>query len=151
MIAVCTIEKATGLVSTLQLEGRLDEVALVVVDELHMLGDGDRGVLLETLLTKLRVLLQPPPQTIAMSATISNIGDVAQWLGAREFTSDWRPVPLRQFYKVGSVLYDSSGVAVRTLQMDGSRAREDPDHVALLCSEVHVVCAHSVMVLAYIR
>eukprot|EP00897_Mesotaenium_endlicherianum_P007786 jgi/Mesen1/7035/ME000366S06241 len=53
-LAVCTIEKANSLVNQLLEDGRLSELALVVVDELHMVGDTDRGYLLEILLTKLR-------------------------------------------------------------------------------------------------
>jgi len=55
-VAVCTIERANGLLNRL-LEGEGGSVAdlgAVVVDELHMLGDPSRGYLLELLLTKVR-------------------------------------------------------------------------------------------------
>ena len=35
-------------------DGKLSEIGIVVIDELHMVGDEDRGYLLELLLTKLR-------------------------------------------------------------------------------------------------
>ena len=53
-MAVTTIEKASSTVSRLAEEGRLDELCCVVVDELHMVGDPDRGAALESLLAKLR-------------------------------------------------------------------------------------------------
>lgn len=38
-VAVCTIEKANSLVNKLLEEGRLSELAILVIDELHMVGD----------------------------------------------------------------------------------------------------------------
>ena len=55
-VAICTFEKALLLSSLLQKEGRLHELKLVVVDELHMVRDDYRGYLLEILLTKLRFM-----------------------------------------------------------------------------------------------
>ena len=46
-VAVCTIEKANAAINRLAQEGRLGELCCVVVDELHMVGDADRGIGLE--------------------------------------------------------------------------------------------------------
>ncbi|KAG8048422.1 hypothetical protein GUJ93_ZPchr0009g976 [Zizania palustris] len=53
-VAVCTIEKANSLVNKLLEDGRLSELGIIVIDELHMVGDQHRGYLLELMLTKLR-------------------------------------------------------------------------------------------------
>ena len=53
-VAVTTIEKACVALSRLAAEGRLGELCAVVVDELHMVGDEDRGATLEAALAKLR-------------------------------------------------------------------------------------------------
>lgn len=52
---------------------------LVVVDEIHIIGEGRRGATLETLLSKL--LLAPVnPRVVAMSATIGNIEELSFFL-----------------------------------------------------------------------
>ena len=55
-VLLCTVEKANVVVNRLIEEGRLNELGLVVLDEVHMLAEEGRGYLLELLLTKLRVL-----------------------------------------------------------------------------------------------
>lgn len=51
-------------------ECTIGDLAVVVVDEIHMLDDDSRGYLLELMVTKL-LLLQQDIQIIGMSATIS--------------------------------------------------------------------------------
>ena len=66
----------------------------VVVDEVHLLGDGGRGPTLEVTLAHLR-RLTPGVQLVALSATVANAAEIADWLGAELVESDWRPVDLR--------------------------------------------------------
>lgn len=51
-VAVCTFEKANVLINQLLDEGRESRLSMVVVDELHLVSDAQRGFLLEVLLTK---------------------------------------------------------------------------------------------------
>ena len=55
-IAICTIEKANSLVNRLMEEKKVSSLGVVVVDEMHMIGDGHRGYLLELMLSKIRFL-----------------------------------------------------------------------------------------------
>ena len=43
-------------------------------------------------------LLTEPPQVIGMSATLNNIGDLAKFLNADVYTSDFRPVSICWVY-----------------------------------------------------
>ena len=68
-VAVCTIEKANALVTRMVEENALtDNLSAVVVDELHMVDDEDRGYLLELLLTKLKHVTQLREEAAAARA-----------------------------------------------------------------------------------
>ncbi|MEB3189015.1 MAG: DEAD/DEAH box helicase [Snowella sp.] len=71
----------------------LPDVDLVVVDELHLLGDPHRGHRLEGVLMRL-IRLNPFLRIFGLSATLGNRHQLADWLGGVEYYSNWRPVPL---------------------------------------------------------
>ncbi|MFH1256725.1 MAG: DEAD/DEAH box helicase [Candidatus Diapherotrites archaeon] len=72
----------------------LSQIGLLVVDEIHELDSG-RGPTLEILLTKMR-LINPKLKVLALSATIPNAKELAQWLEADLVESSFRPVKLRE-------------------------------------------------------
>lgn len=100
-IAVCTIEKANSLINKMVSEKKLDQLGVIVVDELHMVGDRGRGYLIELLLTKVQYLnkmraaaeenevekLKGTIQIVGMSATLPNLDVVAKWLDADLYTT----------------------------------------------------------------
>ena len=73
----------------------LSKVKVVVADEVHLMNDPGRGPTLEILLTMIRQLL-PKVQVIALSATIGNEEELAEWLSAALVKDKWRPVELRK-------------------------------------------------------
>lgn len=83
----------------------IDEIGLVIADEVHLIGDQDRGPTLEMILTKLK-LLQSKPQIVGLSATITNAEEISEWLGCSLVENDWRPVPLAEG------VYDGGGVTM---------------------------------------
>lgn len=92
-IVVATSEKADSMIR----HGNkwIDDLGLVIADEIHMIHDPGRGPTLEVALTKLK-RRNPDTQMIALSATISNASDLAEWLDAKLIRSDWRPIPLKE-------------------------------------------------------
>jgi helicase len=91
-VIVCTSEKADALLR--HRSSWIEEVGCVVADEVHLVNDGGRGPTLEVTLTRFRAVL-PEAQIVALSATMQNAREVAQWLDADLVESEWRPVTLR--------------------------------------------------------
>ena len=73
----------------------VEEIGLVIADEVHLIGDENRGPTLEMILTQLK-LLETNPQIVGLSATITNSNEIADWLGCILVKNDWRPVPLSE-------------------------------------------------------
>ncbi|XP_053561115.1 DNA polymerase theta [Bombina bombina] len=157
-VAVCTIEKANGLVNRLIEENKMDLLGMMVVDELHMLGDSHRGYLLELLLTKIRYVTQKAAvrisnkqngirsdvQIVGMSATLPNLDLLASWIDAELYHTDFRPVPLMEWVKIGKTVYDSSMTPIREFEplID---VKGDEDHIVGLCYET-VHGGHSILI-----
>lgn len=91
----------------------VDDVGLFVADEVHLLGDKERGPTLEMMLTKVR-MLQRDAQLLALSATVTNADDIASWLGCELINSNWRPTELIEgVYDYGSVkLQDGNVISI---------------------------------------
>ena len=102
-VLVVTNEKADSLLRH-RASWLLDGLSLVVLDEVHLLADPSRGPTLEVLVAALRHA-RPELQLLALSATIRNAEEIADWLRAKAVISDFRPVPLRTgVYLAGELL-----------------------------------------------
>ena len=73
----------------------LSLISTIIIDEIHLLNDAERGPTLEILITILRQLLKKA-QIIGLSATIGNPKELAEWLEAELVEDDWRPVKLHK-------------------------------------------------------
>lgn len=71
----------------------LDDIGLFVSDEVHLIGDKERGATLEIMLTKIRKHY-PESQIVTLSATVANSYEIADWLACELIESDWRPTKL---------------------------------------------------------
>jgi replicative superfamily II helicase len=66
---------------------------LLLIDEIHHVGETNRGATLEVAIT--RVLRSPsPPRIVAVSATVPNVQDIANWIHGRAMVFNQRPCPL---------------------------------------------------------
>ncbi|XP_047425627.1 helicase POLQ-like [Mugil cephalus] len=148
---IATIEKAHSLVNALIEAGRLDSLGLVVVDELHMLGDGSRGAVIEMTLVKVQYVSKTT-QIIGMSATLGNIKDLQTFLNAENYTNDFRPVELKEFVKLNDSIYEVDPKEencfrfsrVLNFKYSSTMLRTDPDHIVALVTEV--IPSHSCLV-----
>ena len=83
----------------------INSVGLFIADEVHLAGNDNRGPTLEMILTK-ALHLGLDAQLLALSATISNVRTLAEWLHAIPVEVDWRPVPLREgVYDYSRILF----------------------------------------------
>jgi helicase len=92
-IIITTNEKADSLLR--HRAKWMNEISLVVADEVHLLNDAERGPTLEVVLARL-MQINPDVQVLALSATINNVEELAEWLNAGYVTTDWRPVLLKE-------------------------------------------------------
>ncbi|KAI5852311.1 P-loop containing nucleoside triphosphate hydrolase protein [Tricharina praecox] len=106
-IVVCTIERANTLVNAAVEDRTINELGVAVFDELHMVGDEHRGLILELLAAKL-LCLELPVQIVGMSATLSNITVLGKWLKAALYECNFRPVPLDEYLVYDGAVYSNS-------------------------------------------
>ncbi|XP_041527548.1 helicase POLQ-like isoform X2 [Microtus oregoni] len=140
---IATIEKGHSLVNALIETGRISSLGLVVIDELHMIGEGSRGAILEMTLAKV-LYTSKTTQIIGMSATLNNVQDLQEFLKAEYYTSQFRPVELKEYLKVNDTIYEVDSRAEngmtfsRLLNYKYSDAlkKMDPDHLVALVTEV---------------
>ncbi|KPN29750.1 putative ski2-type helicase [Halolamina pelagica] len=85
--------------------GFITDVDCCVIDEVHLLDSEKRGSVLEVTVSRLRRLCDP--RIVALSATMPNVEDVAEWLDAPPestfaFGDEYRPVDLETGVKTYS-------------------------------------------------
>jgi helicase len=105
-IIVATSEKVDSLVRN----GApwVDDLTCVVADEVHLVDDAHRGPTLEVTLAKLRTINRNL-QTVALSATVGNAAEVADWLDATLVESTWRPIDLKTGVHYGNAVNFDDG------------------------------------------
>ncbi len=105
-LAVMVFEKANRML--VRNKSFIDACGLIIVDEIQMTSDFSRGSSLEMLLTAIthgrnqdldgfpKPSRSAAPQVIALSAVISNLNKLDEWLGLDVLMSPMRPVELKE-------------------------------------------------------
>jgi helicase len=97
-LIITTYEKMDSILRNFHNKEWIHEISTIVIDEIHILADHDRGPRIESLIVRLNEFLHNP-QIIGLSATIANSDFLNSWLKSLEndtvlIKSDKRPVPL---------------------------------------------------------
>lgn len=100
-VIVTTPEKWDGISRSWQTRNYVKEVALIIIDEIHLLGE-DRGPVLEVIVSRTNFISSHTSNTVrvlGLSTALANARDLADWLGIKtqglyNFKPSVRPVPL---------------------------------------------------------
>ena len=126
----------------------IDDIDCVVIDEVHLLDSEKRGAVLEVTVSRLRRLQDP--RIVALSATMRNVDDVAEWLDAPaettySFGDEYRPVELEtgvKTYSHGSNAFaDKYRRLYRALDLAEPHIREDGQALVFVSSRQDTVQA----------
>ena len=103
-IIVTTYEKMDSLLRNFSDKEWVSDVSTIIVDEIYIISESDRGPRLESLIVRINEFLNNP-QIIGLSATIANPDFFNSWLKTLGtdsvlIKSDERPVPLHYSLKV---------------------------------------------------
>jgi len=94
-----------------------ENIGILVMDEIHLIAS-DRGPVYEILISKFRRLF-PGIQILALSATIGNAGELADWLSAELIESEWRPVKLTERVEVGDKHERMKDLTIESVKVGG--------------------------------
>nr|XP_021525286.1 helicase POLQ-like isoform X5 [Aotus nancymaae] len=115
----------------------------IVQEKLHMIGEGSRGAILEMTLAKI-LYTSKTTQIIGMSATLNNVEDLQKFLQAEYYTSQFRPVELKEYLKINDTIYEIDSKAENGMtfsrflnyKYSDTLKKMDPDHLVALVTEV---------------
>ncbi|VDM61861.1 unnamed protein product [Angiostrongylus costaricensis] len=143
--SIFLFDLANSLMNSLIETNELDRIGLLVIDELHMIGDGSRGAIIEEVICK--YLTKGFGQIIGMSATLSNIDELASFLRGYVYSTTFRPVELNEFVRIGQSIWKimPTGHLQHNADLPANRlSKADPDGLCQLL--VGVVPHRSVLI-----
>ncbi|EFO24873.1 hypothetical protein LOAG_03612 [Loa loa] len=144
--SICTIEKANSLLNRMIDEKTIFDIGVLVIDEFHMLFDGNRGPLVEHIVGKVLYISRHRIQIIGLSATLPNLDELADWLNAEKYETQFRPIQLHEMIMCDSQLRDVNTLqCIRTISSEFTVPNDIEHSIIHLCTE-SVVKGESVLV-----
>jgi helicase len=117
-ILIATAEKVDSLLRS-KAGWLINSLSVIVLDEIHFINDESRGPTLEILIARIKQL-KPDIQILALSATISNAQEIADWLNANLALSHWRPIPLKEgVYFNEKIMFNNDSIRLVKEDADG--------------------------------
>jgi activating signal cointegrator complex subunit 3 len=103
-LVITTPEKWDGISRNWQHREYVRQVALVIIDEIHLLGQ-ERGPVIEVIVSRFRYITAQTKlnvRIVGLSTALANAKDVADWLGINKFglynfKPSVRPVPVEVY------------------------------------------------------
>lgn len=123
------------------------KIGLIVIDEVQFIGDDKRGIVVELILTRLKIANQDgiKPQLLLLSATVGDINRFDEWLNVRYLFSKERPVPLQfgvidrtgcfQFKNKDGILKEELLLPQYSIQQRGNKPSSQ-DLIVPLCKKL---------------
>ena len=117
-IIVTTADKWDILSRRWKQRKNVQSINLFIVDELHLIG-GEDGPVLEVVCSRMRYIssqIDKPIRIIALSASLTDAKDVAQWLGCNanatfNFHPSVRPIPLELHVQGFNITHNATRIA----------------------------------------
>ncbi|XP_044756152.1 putative U5 small nuclear ribonucleoprotein 200 kDa helicase [Coccinella septempunctata] len=114
-IIITTAEKWDVLSRRWKQRKNVQNINLFIVDELHLVG-GEDGPIIEVVCSRMRYIssqIDKPIRIVALSASLTDYRDVAEWLGCNtnatfNFLPSVRPVPLELHVKGFNITHNAS-------------------------------------------
>ncbi|GAA0476375.1 DEAD/DEAH box helicase [Halococcus dombrowskii] len=126
----------------------ITDVGCCVIDEVHLLDSENRGSVLEVTISRLRRLAAP--RIVALSATMPNVDEIADWLDAVpettfDFGQEYRPVDLesgvRTYTHGENAFADKYRRLYRALDLAEEHIRDDGQALVFVASRQDTVRA----------
>ena len=131
-VAVVVYEKFFALLAQYNMSSFIKSCGLIVVDELQMMNDEDRGPKLEISLTKV-MDINPHCKILGLTTTQCNVAQILSWLDAKPIINYSRPKALEEYvvwpdhtndcfrYYMQTELEDGTKLGAKNHEGDGAR------------------------------